>query len=130
MDFYELINELREIDEIEGAVMAHNFNGNSGFEIDKEVQACLIAAAREEFGDTIELYHGTEEVLNTSIEWRDNSSFTDEFDIEFAGEDGYIVVAQVPVERIKFYLEEENEFVLSEGALNCEVYRVKEYFDL
>jgi len=68
--------------------------------------------------------------ISEDLIWQENSSFTDEFDVEFAGEDGYIAVAQVPTNRIKFYLEEENEFVITAGRLECEVYTVREYFSL
>ena len=131
MDFYELIQTIREEnDETEAAVMRHNLNGASGFEVSEEVRQQVVEAAREQFGDTIELYHGTEVEVSENLNWRENSSFTDEFDIEFAGEDGFIVVAQIPVERIKFYLEEENEFVVSAGKLDCKVFAVSEYFGL
>jgi len=128
----ELINQIYENNsEVYELAMAHNCGDTSALselsaEIIEAVQAQLIA----EFGGTIELYHGSEAELSTSIEWKENSSFTDEFDIEFAGEDGYITVAQIPVNRIKFYLTEEREFVITAGKLSCEVFTVREYFGL
>ena len=115
--------------EIEALAQGHNC-GVANFQISDSIIELVQAAIRAEFGDVIELYHGSDDPINTNMVWRDNSSFTNEFDLEFAGEDGYIVVAQVPVERIKFYLDWENEFVVTAGTLDCQVFTVKEHFDL
>ena len=115
--------------EIEALAQGHNC-GVADFQIPNSIIQLVQAAIRAELGDVIELYHGSDDPINSNMIWRDNSSFTDEFDLEFAGENGYIVVAQVPVERIKFYLDWENEFVVTAGPLDCQVFTVKEYFDL
>jgi hypothetical protein len=115
--------------QIEKLAQGHNC-GVADFQISEDIVELIQNAIRVEFGDVVELYHGSDEPVNSDMVWRDNSSFTNEFDLEFAGEDGYIVVAQVPVERIKFYLGWENEFVVTAGKLDCQVFTVKEYFDL
>jgi len=132
MTIQETAETIREENiEIEDMVMGHNVNGGNALSVLPQwVINQIQDAAREQYGNFIELYHGSDREISEDIEWNENSSFTDEFDIEFAGEDGYIVVAQIPVERIRFYLEEENEFVVSAGELDCEFYTVAEYFGL
>jgi len=116
--------------DLEGRVIAHK-NGFSLLTVGDEIAAAVQAVIQEEVGSVVELYHGSPVPLAPGMEWRDGSSFTDEFDLEFAGEDGYIVVAQVPVDRIRFYIpSSEREFVISAGQLNCTVYTVREYFGL
>jgi len=126
----ELINEIYEENtDIEDLAIAHNLGDDSALdELPAEIINRVQDQIHNQFGDTVELYHGSESELSADIEWKENTSFTDEFDIEFAGEDGYIIIAQIPVERIKFYLTQENEFVISAGQLNCEVFTVREYF--
>jgi hypothetical protein len=125
----ELIDEIREkYPKVDQMATAHNL-GTGSLVLPAMVIEQVQEAIRDEYGDVIELYHGSPINL-VDLNWREGSSFTNEFDLEFAGEDGYIVVAQVPVERIKFYLDSENEFVVTAGKLNCEVYTVAEYFGL
>lgn len=129
----ELIEKIYDnYPDIENLAVAHNVcsNVHALDEMPLEIIKVVQDQIRKEYGAILELVHGTEEKLDSNIAWHENSSFTDEFDLEFAGEDGYIVVAQVPVERIKFYLPGENEFVVSTGLLACEVFTVKEYFGL
>ncbi len=121
-----------EMPEIERMASAHNIASNTDAlsALPQKVVDQVQEAIREQYGDTLTLYHGSEAELSADIEWHENTSFTDEFDIEFAGEDGYIIIAQVPADRIKFYLDDENEFVLTAGKLDCTVYTVAEYFGL
>jgi hypothetical protein len=129
--FTEIIESLREDSEIEELANAHNLGDDTAFDdLDDDIIEVVQSAIRQQFGDTLTLYHGSEDELAEEMFWNENSSFTDRFDIEFAGEDGYIVEAQIPVERIKFFLSEEREFVITAGALNCKCYTVAEYFDL
>jgi hypothetical protein len=124
-----LLNESPELDRI---VNAHVLGDAAALNaVPDEITARVQEQVRKQYGDVVTLYHGCEEELSVvNMVWRENSSFTDQFDLEFAGEDGYIVEAQVPVERIKFYIDGEHEFVLTEGALNCAIYTVREYFGL
>ena len=128
----DLIEEIYEQNpEIEAMAAGHNVGfadqlNNLPQAIIDQVQAQI----RAEYGDVLELYHGSEQELPADLDWKENSSFTDEFDVEFAGEDGYIITAQVPVERIKFYLPGENEFVITAGKLDATVDTVREYFCL
>jgi len=129
----ELIEEIYSNNpEIESLACSHNIASNPQAlnELSQEITEKIQAQIREQFGDILELVHGSETELPSTLDWQENSSFTDEFDLEFAGEAGYIVIAQVPVERIKFYLPDENEFVITAGQLNCEVESVVEYFGL
>ena len=130
--FPELVDQLLEMNpELDVLASSHSLGFTSALDaLPDEVVSLVQDAIRRELGDVVELYHGTEEELPADLCWRRNSSFTSEFDLEFAGEDGYIVVAQVPIERIRFYLHGEREFVVSEGRLDCEVYTVREYFSL
>lgn len=128
----ELADSLREDNsELERLVLAHNCgNAEALNDLSSAIIERIQAQIRSEYGDTVTLYHGSDVEITNDINWRENSSFTDEFDIEFAGEDGWIVEAKVPVERIKFYLSEESEFVITAGQLVCSVYTVTDYFGL
>lgn len=116
---------------VERMVIAHNQGDVEALnELSADVIAQVQFSVRENLGAVVELFHGSEVELDSAMLWRENSSFTDEFDIEFAGESGYIVVARVPVERVKFYIHGEREFVVSAGRLDCDVFTVREYFGL
>jgi|SRR5690554_2379779 len=132
MYFEEAITNLRnENPDIDNLALAHNCGDRDALDnLPVEIIETVRNLLSEQCGDTITLYHGCETDLTTDMIWHENSSFTDEFDIEFAGEDGYIIEAQVPVDRIKFFLNEEREFVISAGQLDCAVYTVAEYFGL
>lgn len=128
----DLINHLLdESHELDKLVRAHVLGDTGALnDIPAEITRRVQEQIRHEYGDIVTLHHGCEEKISTDIVWRENSSFTDQFDIEFAGEDGYLIEAKVPAERIKFYIDGENEFVITEGALNCAIYTVREYFGL
>jgi len=128
----ELVEEIYEkYPEVEAIANGHNVGFSDQLNnLPAEITAMVQKQIRAEYGDVLELVHGSDVELAADIDWRENTSFTDEFDIEFAGEDGWIITAMVPVERIKFYLPGENEFVISAGRLDCEVDTVKNYFGL
>lgn len=132
MNTAELIEQIREENpEVEALVNSHNIGNSAALnDLPADIIAEIQNSLRSEFGDTIELMHGSPIALDPNMTWNENSSFTNEFDVEFAGEDGYVVVARIPVERIKFYLEEENEFVITAGVLDAAVFTVREYFGL
>lgn len=132
MNLRELVEELRNSSrEIDRMATAHNIGDDKALSgLSAEIVEMVQAAIRDEYGDVLTLYHGSLSALDADVEWKENTSFTDEFDLGFAGEDGWVVEARVPVERITFYLDGENEFVISGGRLNCQVYTVAEYFGL
>lgn len=131
MNIKQLARDIRNNEDIDSMVLAHNIGDFDALNelpenIINDVQDCL----RSQFGNTIKLVHGSDCELMNNMIWNENSSFTSEFDVDFSGEDGFVVEATIPVERIKFYLEEEDEYVISAGALDCTVYTVQEYFGL
>jgi hypothetical protein len=133
MDYIEFTEQVYEENaEVEAICDAHNLGYDTSVmnDLPSEFSEDLQALLADEKGAVIELFHGTETMLSNGLIWRENASFTDEFQLDFAGEDGYIVVAQVPVERIKWYIDGENEFIITAGKLDCEVFTVKEYFGL
>lgn len=132
MNLDEMIEKIYEEEQgIEGMASAHNLGNTEALnDLPAAITAQVQNQIRAEYGEVLELVHGSPDQLPADLNWRENSSFTDEFDLEFAGEDGYIAVAQIPVSRIKFYLPGENEFVITAGQLNCEVDTVTDYFGL
>jgi hypothetical protein len=127
-DLVELIYE--EYPDVDRMAGAHNIGSNRDAlnDLPQDVIELVRQQIRREYGDVLTLWHGSEDMVDAAIEWRENSSFSIDDFAEFSGRDGCVVEAQVPVERIKFYLPEEDEFVITEGALECEVYTVAEFF--
>lgn len=128
----ELIESLTEECHLEDMVNGHNYGFSKALnDLPKEVKDAIQEVLLQECGDVIRLYHGTPDALDSKMCWNENTSFThDESEAcEFSeNNDGYIVIANVPVKRIKFYLDGESEFVITAGTLDCEVKTIKEHF--